>query len=262
MTRVVFEGVSKRFENTVAVAGVDFALESGSLGVIVGPSGCGKSTLLSLAAGLDSPSAGYVFVGGREVAGITDSVALIFQHHNLFDWETVEGNVAFGLEMRGTSRRRARLRARELLADVGLGRFARHVPAELSGGMRQRVALARVLAMQPKVILLDEPFAALDYQTRRMMQDYLLDTRKQTGATILLVTHDLAEAVRIADRLILFSGSPGTVRDVIDIEAPYPRDMSHPTLCGLVQELELHMRTQVAEQEFTPEERVKFLGIP
>ncbi len=256
MTRVVFEHVGKDFGATQAVRDVDFALEPGSLGVIVGPSGCGKSTLLSLAAGLDRPSLGRVVIGGRTVSGIAgSSVALIFQNHSLFEWATVLDNVAFGPRMRGMSRREARSRARMLLADVGLERCADLVPAELSGGMRQRVALARVLILNPLVILLDEPFAALDHQTRRMMQSYLLDTGRRTGATILLVTHDLIEAVRLADRLVLFSGAPGTVRDIIDIDAAQPRDLSNPVLARLLRDLEEHLRDAVMRQEFTPEER-------
>jgi NitT/TauT family transport system ATP-binding protein len=260
MMRVVFEGVGKNFGATPAVRDVDFVLEPGSLGVIVGPSGCGKSTLLSLAAGLDRASSGRVVIGGRTVSGITGGqVALIFQNHSLFDWATVLDNVAFGLRMRGMPRHAARSRARALLADVGLERCAGLVPAELSGGMRQRVALARVLVLDPAVILLDEPFAALDHQTRRMMQSYLLDTSRRTGATILLVTHDLTEAVRLADRLVLFSGAPGTVRDIIDIDAAQPRDLSHPVLARLLRELEEHLRSAVMLQEFTPEERLRVL---
>jgi len=260
MTRVVFEHVDKHFGATPAVRDVDFALEPGSLGVIVGPSGCGKSTLLSLAAGLDRASSGRVLIGDRTVRGIAgSSVALIFQNHSLFEWATVLDNVAFGPRMHGMSRQEARDRARALLADVGLERCADLVPAELSGGMRQRVALARVLVLNPEVILLDEPFAALDHQTRQMMQTYLLDTRRRTGATILLVTHDLTEAARLADRLVLFSGAPGTVRDIIDIDAAQPRDLSHPALARLLRELEQHLHTAVMQQEFTPEERLRVL---
>ena len=261
MTRVVFERVSKDFGTTPAVRDVDFALEPGSLGVIVGPSGCGKSTLLSLAAGLDRASSGRVMIGNRTVSGIAgSSVALIFQNHSLFDWATVLDNVAFGPRMHGMSRREARRKARALLADVGLERCADLVPAELSGGMRQRVALARVLVLNPVVILLDEPFAALDHQTRRMMQSYLLDTRQRTGATILLVTHDLTEAIRLADRLVLFSGAPGTVRDIIDIDASQPRDLSNPVLARLLDELEQHLHSAVMQQEFTPEEHPRVLS--
>ena len=141
--------------------------------------------------------------------GIREDVALIFQHNNLFPWATACDNVAFGLEMRGLGRRDARSQAQQLLQEIGLESCLEKVPEEMSGGMKQRVALARAIALQPKVILLDEPFASLDYQTRKLMQLYLLDAWERTGSTVLLVTHDLSEAITLADRLIVFSERPG-----------------------------------------------------
>ena len=238
MSAVAFETISKSYGTFEAVRHVSFELEPGMLGVLVGPSGCGKSTLLSLAAGLERASRGHVSVDGRQVSGIAPNVALIFQNYNLFPWATARDNVAFGLEMSGAGRRKALARADELLADVGLGAFAERLPSELSGGMKQRVALARALALKPRLILMDEPFAALDYQTRRAMQRYLLDTNRRTGATILLVTHDLIEALTLADRLIVFSGSPGTVADVVDLVSDHPRDLADPDVSKLKRELE------------------------
>lgn len=249
MSAVAFEAISKSYGNFEAVRNVTFELEPGMLGVIVGPSGCGKSTLLSLAAGLEPASRGYVYVDGRQVSGVAPSVALIFQNYNLFPWATARANVAFGLEMSGAGRRAARARADELLADVGLDAFAERIPSELSGGMKQRVALARALALKPRLILMDEPFAALDYQTRRAMQRYLLDTSRRTGATILLVTHDLIEALTLADRLILFSGSPGTVTDVIDLVSAHPRDIADPQLSRLKGELEGRLESSAESAE-------------
>ncbi|WP_375463973.1 ABC transporter ATP-binding protein [uncultured Methylobacterium sp.] len=254
-----FEAVAKDFGAGAVIRDVAFRLETGTFGVIVGPSGCGKSTLLSLAAGLETASAGYVFADGREVSGISTDVAMIFQDHNLFAWANARDNVAFGLEMRGMRRGAARARAVELLEEVGLARYADRVPAELSGGMKQRVALARVLALKPRIVLLDEPFAALDYQTRRLMQTYLRATVRRTGGTTLLVTHDLPEALTLADRLILFSGSPGTVREVIDIAADHPRDLAHPVLAALQRDLEAHLEAEALHGEFTAEERVRLL---
>src|SRR5258705_9715942 len=251
MTELQFHHVDKAHGATLAAREVSFRIPSKSFGVVVGPAGCGKSSLLSLAAGLDEPTNGYVFLGGREVRGIRDDVALLFQNYNLFPWMTAQANVAFGLTMRGMSQRAASVRALDYLNDVGLGACAPRIPDELSGGMKQRVALARALALKPRILLMDEPFAALDYQTRKIMQRYLLATRARTGATILLVTHDLAEALTLADRLIMLSGTPGTVQEVIDIKAPHPRDLSHPVLAGLMRKLEAHLEAEAVLREFT-----------
>jgi len=258
--QIVFSGLTKFYGPSLAVREVSFAVEDGSLTVLVGPSGCGKSTLLSLTAGLELPSTGSVAIDGRTVEGIREDVALIFQHNNLFPWATACDNVAFGLEMRGLRRRDARSRARQLLQEVGLESCLEKVPEEMSGGMRQRVALARTLALNHKVILLDEPFTALDFQTRKLMQLYLLDTWQRAGSTVLLVTHDLSEAITLADRLVVFSGAPGTVQDVFDIEAKRPRDAAHPKLARLQSEIEVRLEGVTAETELTPAERQRMLG--
>lgn len=250
-----FQDVSKAFGDTMATRDVSFRIAPQSFGVVVGPSGCGKTSLLSLAAGLEEPSNGYVFLGGREVRGVRNDVALLFQNYNLFPWMTARENVAFGLTLRGIGKRHANDEAQNYLNDVGLGACADKIPSELSGGMKQRVALARTLACKPSLLLMDEPFAALDYQTRKIMQRYILSTRERTGATVLLVTHDLAEALMLADRLVLMSGAPGTVREIIDIVAPHPRDLSHPALAALMHKLEDHLEQAAAQREFTAEER-------
>jgi NitT/TauT family transport system ATP-binding protein len=255
MTELQFQHVDKAYGATLAARDVCFRIPSKSFGVVIGPSGCGKSSLLSLAAGLDEPSNGYVFLGGREVRGLRDDVALLFQNYNLFPWMTAQANVAFGLRLRGLARREASAQALDYLNDVELGACAGKIPTELSGGMKQRVALARALALKPNLLLMDEPFAALDYQTRKIMQRYVLSTRERTGATVLLVTHDLAEALTLADRLVIMSGAPGTVQEVIDISAPHPRDLSHPTLAALMRKLEAHLEAEAALSEFTAEER-------
>ena len=259
-TDVVFEGVGKRFGDKTATRDVDLKVPGGSFTVIIGPSGCGKSTLLGLAAGLDAPSDGYVFVGGREVSGPTPDVALLFQHYNLFPWLTARDNVAFAFRNRGMGRREARARAMELLGNVGLEEYADKVPNELSGGMKQRVALVRAFALQPGLLLMDEPFAALDHQTRRIMQSYLLMTWQATDATVVMVTHDLDEALYLADRLVLFSGSPGTIAEVIDIDVPRPRQLDEPFLATIRERLETHLENEVACEEFTETELARVMG--
>ncbi len=210
---------------------VDLKLGSGSLTALVGPTGCGKTTLLELIAGLQNPTRGTITVDGEDVLGPRRDTILIFQQHNLFDWLTVRDNVAFGLRNRGLSRREARRRAIEQLERVGLAAFADRVPGELSGGMRQRVALARALVLAPRLLLMDEPFGSLDHQTRRIMQRYLLTTWRQSGATIVLVTHDLDEAMRLADRA-------------------HPRNLEDGQLRHVRERLHAHLEEEVALSEF------------
>lgn len=260
MTAITFDAITKSFGGRPVIENVSLRIPARSFTVIAGPSGCGKSTLLSLAAGIESPSHGLVAIAGRPVSGPCSDAALIFQDHNLFPWLDACGNVAFGLEMRGAARREARSRALRLLDEVGLRECATRVPHELSGGMRQRVALLRALALRPKVLLLDEPFAALDYQTRKMMQAYLLAAWRDSGATAVMVTHDLHEALFLADRLVLLSGSPGRVRDVIAIDLPRPRDLAHPRLATLYRRMEDHLEAEAAASEFTEAERRRFLS--
>jgi len=255
-----FDHVSKAFDDRPAVEDIDLAVAPGSFTVLIGPSGCGKSTLLGMSAGLEPPTEGYVFVHDREVKGPTEGTALLFQQHNLFPWMTAAGNVAFALENTGLSRREARGEALRLLGHVGLGAFADKVPAELSGGMRQRVALVRAFALKPRLLLMDEPFGALDHQTRRMMQAYLLATWRDSGATVMLVTHDLTEALVLADRIVLMSGSPGRITEVIDVVAPRPRDLADPALAAICRRLEAHLEAEAIRGEFGPDELAR-LGV-
>ncbi len=251
---VEFGGVAKRFGDKTAVEGIDLRVPEGAITVLIGPSGCGKSTLLNLAAGLDHPSEGFVTVHGREVSGPSKDTALIFQDHNLFPWMTTVDNVAYGLRSRGMSRSKARARAHELLAKVGLADVAEKPPKSLSGGMRQRVALVRAYAIEPRLLLMDEPFGALDHQTRRIMQAYLLSTWKDSGATVMLVTHDLEEALMLADRLVLFTGTPGRIADLIDITLPRPRHKDDPALREVGEHMERHLAEATEESEFTAAE--------
>ncbi len=227
-------------------------VEPGSLTVLLGRSGCGKTTLLNLAAGLDVPSRGHVFYDGEPLAGPAPRSAFIFQHNNLFPWMTVEGNVAFALRNRGATDPEARQRAQQLLAKVGLSEFAAHLPAQLSGGMRQRVALARSIAIEPRLLLLDEPFSALDAQTRRLMQRYLLDTWQSTGASVLMVTHDLVEALMLADRIVLMGSDPsGHIAERIDVELPHPRDAEHPTFRTMQRHIDAFLESEARSAEHT-----------
>ena len=260
MPSLTFRGIGRAFDGQRALAGIDLTVESGSLTAIVGPSGCGKTTLLELAAGLQPVSEGEVILEGVPVRAASPDTAMIFQHYNLFDWLTVRDNVAFGLRNAGIGRAEARRRAMDQLADVGLAGFADKVPAELSGGMRQRVALARALVLDPKVLLMDEPFASLDHQTRRVMQRYLLSTWRRAGATIALVTHDLDEALLLADRVALMSRGPGRIVEVVDLDLERPREADDPRLDALRGRLERHLADEVALGEFAGAELVAVMG--
>jgi len=204
---------------TRAVEDLSLRIEDGEFVSIVGPSGCGKSTLLSVIAGLVRPDRGEVRVGGLPVRGPNPAVGYMLQQDHLFDWRTVLDNCLLGLEVQGRRTPSAVARVRRLLRDFGLGEFAHRFPAQLSGGMRQRAALVRTLAMDPKVLLLDEPFSALDYQTRLQLEDEVSQILRPQGRTVVLVTHDIAEAVSMADRVIVLTHRPARVKReyVIDL---------------------------------------------
>ena len=250
MPEICISAVCRDFGQHRALDQVDLTIESGSLTALVGPTGCGKTTLLELIGGLQNPSRGRITVDGEDVVGPRRDTILIFQQHNLFDWLTVRDNVAFGLRNRGLSKREARRRANEQLEHVGLAAFVDRVPGELSGGMRQRVALARALVLAPRLLLMDEPFGSLDHQTRGIMQRYLLARWRQSQATIVLVTHDLDEAMRLADRIVLFSASPGRPVEVVDVPAAHPRNLEDGQLRHVRDRLLAHLEEEVALSEF------------
>ncbi len=191
---------------------------------ILGPSGCGKTTLLRIIAGLEVATSGTVRVNEKEVSGPTPELAMIFQEYSLFPWRTVIENILFGLECRGLPQAEQMDQAKKYLDLVGLTEFAGSYPYELSGGMRQRVAVARAIAVNPSVLLMDEPFGALDAQTRNMLQKELLEIWQKTRKTILFVTHSVDEAVFLADRIVVLSRNPGRIRQIIDVTADRPRD--------------------------------------
>jgi len=219
--RKVFETGSDRI---VALNDVSFEIESGEFVSFIGPSGCGKSTLLEIAGGLTTPSGGLVELDGTPVDGPRLDVGVVFQQDSTMHWRTVIGNVTFGLEMRGVGRAERTERAMKIIDLVGLQGFEGNYPAQLSGGMRQRVALARTLVMNPRLILMDEPFGALDEQMRLILGDELLAIWSNTGATVLFVTHSIDEAILLSDRVVAMTARPGEVRATVEVELTRPRD--------------------------------------
>lgn len=203
--------------------GLDLAVRPGEFAAIIGPSGSGKSTLLNIVAGLDRPSGGTVHVDGRAVTGHSDQVSYMPQKDLLFPWRTIEDNAALGLEVQGTARRAARAEVRPLFAEFGLSGFERSYPGQLSGGMRQRAALLRTVAMRRPVLLLDEPFGALDSLTRTQMQLWMAGMWQRHGWTVLLVTHDIREAVFLADSVHVLSARPARIAARVAVELPRPR---------------------------------------
>jgi sulfonate transport system ATP-binding protein len=221
-------GVSKRFDTRAALAPFDLDVLRGEILAIVGTSGCGKSTLLRIIGGLERPSAGSVHVDGAAVEGPRPDLAFVFQEPRLMPWLTVRENVEFGLRGRPKAERRAL--AREALERVRLASFADALPRQLSGGMAQRVALARALVTRPAVLLLDEPFSAVDAVTRQALQDHLLELWREDRPTMLFVTHDIEEALVIADRVLVLAGQPGVAQAEIRLDLPRPRRRTDPRI--------------------------------
>jgi NitT/TauT family transport system ATP-binding protein len=221
------EGVSKEFDSrgkrVLALDSVDLAVAEGEFVTIVGPSGCGKSTLLNLIVGLLRPTAGRLLFRGRPITGITPAIGYVTQRDNLLPWRTLVENVEIGLELRGVPAVERRRRARALIARVGLHGFDDHYPYELSGGMRQRANIARTLIYDPALILMDEPFGPLDAQTRLLLQEELLGLWSATGKTIVFITHDLVEAIALADRVVVMTSRPGRIKHVASVPIPRPR---------------------------------------
>jgi NitT/TauT family transport system ATP-binding protein len=202
-----------------------FAAREGEFITIIGPSGCGKSTFLHIMGGFIAADGGAIRVYGRDVSGPGPDRGMMFQEFALFPWKTVAGNVAWGLETRGAPRAEIEATVQRQLEMTGLAEFRNHYPAELSGGMKQRVALARVLAFDPKVLLMDEPFGALDAQTRETMQEEVMRLWARTRKTIVFVTHDIEEAVYLGDRVVVLTARPGRIREEVAIELPRPREL-------------------------------------
>src|SRR6476661_3535881 len=224
---LVVEDISKRFETPdgtlVAVDNVSFNVAPGEFLAVIGPSGCGKSTLFNIMGGLLDGYSGSVRVGGETVRGPHPSIGMIFQEESTFPWRTVIDNVAFPLEIAGMAKAERIERGRHFIDLVGLNGFERRYPAELSGGMRQRVSMARTLASEPKILLMDEPFAALDEQTRLLLGDKVLQIQQDLKQTTLLITHNLTEAVQLSDRILVMTYRPGRTKRIVEIKLPRPR---------------------------------------
>jgi NitT/TauT family transport system ATP-binding protein len=236
---IELSGVTKRFLTPAGTAftalrDVSMSVRPGQFCAVVGPTGCGKSTTLTLVAGLDRPSAGQVQVGDQPVTGITPGTSFMFQSDALLPWKTVLGNVAMGPLFHGVRKSAAHASAREWLRTVGLAGFEDHHPHQLSGGMRKRVSLAAALINEPSILLMDEPFGALDVQTKAIMSNELLQLWDQTRPSVVFVTHDLEEAIALADQVVVMTAGPGTVKAVYDIDLPRPR--------GAVQEIRFEPR--------------------
>ena len=248
---VRLEQVGKRFTQNGATIDVleeiSFTLEDGEFVCLVGPSGCGKSTLIHLIAGLEFPSSGQILVDGLPVTGPGKDRGVIFQEAALFPWLTVQGNVEFGLKVAGIPPDQRKAKATEYLKMVHLNRFASAYPHQLSGGMKQRVAIARALAIDPKILLMDEPFGALDAQTRRLLHEELLEIWQETHKTIVFVTHNVREATVLGDKVLTISARPGRIKKGYAIHLPRPRRESDPHLIVIQQRILLGLQEEIAK---------------
>lgn len=250
---IEIHGVRKRFQagdgEILALDGIDLAIMPGELVCLLGPSGCGKSTLLNAIAGFSPPSAGAILANGRPVEEPGPDRAMVFQEYALFPWMTVERNVAFGLHMKGTPRLQIQQTVGALLDALHLTEFRERFPKDLSGGMRQRVAIARVLAIDPPMLLMDEPFGALDALTRRNLQDELLRIWSELGKTIVFVTHGIEESIYLADRVVVMTYRPGTVKKIVEVHLPRPRDASSAEFNALKREVSRLVMEEQARHE-------------
>ena len=260
---IALSGVFRSYANsrgsfTPALQNIDLEIEQGEFVCIVGPSGCGKSTLLHLVAGLDRPTTGEITVDGSPVTGPGTDRILLFQELGLFPWLTVRQNAEFGLKMAGVPKNERTERARFFLRMVHLSHFEDHYIHQLSGGMRQRVALARSLALRPKILLMDEPFAALDAQTRDMLHDELERIWKETAPTIVFVTHNVREAVRLGDRVLLMSFRPGRIKQQFTVDLKRPRHVEDSDVAKMSKEILGQLREEIDRSfnaEYSREEK-------
>ena len=251
---IQLRGVTKRFLTPsggvyTALRDLNMTVEPGEFCAVVGPTGCGKSTTLGLISGLEPPSEGEVEVFGKPVQGIADGIGYVFQSDAVFPWKTVLENVAAGPRYHGMAHREARARSKEWIARVGLAGFEDRYPYQLSGGMRKRVALAQSLINGPRILLMDEPFSALDVQTRALMENELLNLWSASSASVVFVTHDLEEAISLSDRVFVITAGPGTVKSNYKVDLPRPRNVAEirfqPRFIEIYEEIWKDLRDEV-----------------
>ena len=251
---IELRGVTKRFvspsgRSFTALRDLELTVAAGEFCAVVGPTGCGKSTTLALISGLEPASLGTIRVFGEPVRSVGRSVGYVFQRDAVFPWKNVLENVAMGPRFRGVDTERANTQAREWIARVGLAGFERYYPHQLSGGMRKRVALAQTLINQPRILLMDEPFSALDVQTRALMENELLELWASTGASVVFVTHDLEEAIGLADRVVVITAGPGTIKGAYRVDLPRPRNIAEvrfqPRFIEIYEEIWKDLRDEV-----------------
>ena len=251
VTKLKIDNVKKIYQTRkgemTALNGVNLDIKENEFICVVGPSGCGKSTLLNIIAGLDTPTSGAVYIDGKKIEGTGTERGVVFQQYALFPWLTVLKNVMFGLKLQGKSDAEAKEIAMKHIKMVQLEDFVNHYPKELSGGMKQRVAIARAYAVKPEVLLMDEPFGALDAQTRTQLQTELLKTWESERKTCFFITHDVDEAIILAQRVIVMSARPGRIKDIVDIDIPYPRDQE-TKMSPRFMELKNHIWSQVYQE--------------
>ncbi len=238
---VAIRSISKKYltegKSLLALDRVSFEIGDGEFVCVVGHSGCGKTTLLNILAGFDPPTDGEILIDGKSAKSSNTSIGVVFQEYALFPWRTALRNVEFGLEMNGASGKEREDRARHFLELVHLAEFADTYPHQLSGGMKQRVAVARAMAYDPALLLMDEPFGALDAQTRERLQALVQEIWQRTGKTIFYVTHNLSEAVYLAERIVIMTPNPGRVRKIVTVDLPRPRDALSPEFIELQREV-------------------------
>ncbi|MBY0574756.1 MAG: ABC transporter ATP-binding protein [Undibacterium sp.] len=259
---IEIRGVSKIFQNTdkevVALRDINLSIPAGQFVCLLGPSGCGKSTLLNAIAGFALPSAGSIVAHGETVRQPGPERGMVFQEYALFPWMTVEENIAFGLHIKGLSKADITMRVAQLLSMLGLADFKQRYPKDLSGGMRQRVAIARILALDSPIMLMDEPFGALDALTRRNLQDELLRIWGELKKTIIFVTHSIEEAIYLADRIVVMTYRPGTVKRDLLIDLPHPRDPASAEFNALKRELGMLV---MEEQQRHHDDEIKMAAV-
>ncbi|OPX63704.1 MAG: Trehalose/maltose import ATP-binding protein MalK [Methanomassiliicoccales archaeon PtaB.Bin134] len=239
----------KKKGEMVAIADFDLNVEEGEFLCILGPSGCGKTTILRIIAGLESQTTGKILLNGKEIAGPGSDRGMVFQEFALFPWRTVRRNVEFGLELKGVSAEERHERTQRYIDLVGLKGFEDYHPYQLSGGMKQRVGIARALANEPAILLMDEPFGALDAQTRNLMQKELLRIWSETRKTVIFITHSVDEAVFLADRIVVMTARPSSIGEIYEIKWPRPRDRASPEFAALRKQILAQLESMVKVED-------------